>query len=184
MRIRSFLTLGAAAALVVGLWGSQPAAAEEDRGIRSTIFEADSYSYRLFQYPSSTTEFFMYPKGYVSFDAVNGKQWKINSDRSRYQLNHVRTGAHDVFPFLGGTNALYPEGLSVSFYTPDMRLLKSYERVRMDREYSVPHDGNDYERLIVKIESKGKENFDIRMSIWDPIDSVNAEPVAPESSRR
>lgn len=183
MRLRSFLTL-AAAALVIGLWGSQPAAAEDDRGVVSTISKDGSYSYRLFQYPSKVADFFMYPKSYVTFDAVNGKYWSVASTRAEYQLNHVRTGVADVLPFLDGRYALTPERLRVSFYTPDMRLLGTFNKIRVNHKYSVPRDGNDYERIIVKIESDAKENFDIKVSVWDPVDAVIAEPIPHQIYRR
>jgi hypothetical protein len=67
--------------------------------------------------------------------------------------------------------------LSVSFYTPDMRLLGHLDNVRLNRRYSVPRDGNHYERIVVKLESRAKENFDVKMRIWDPIDAVVAEPI-------
>jgi hypothetical protein len=176
MRIRSFLTL-AAFALVVGLWGSQPAAAEDDRGIVSTHSEHGSYSYRVFQYPSKVTNFFMYPHSYVTFDAAYGKYWEIESLRDKYELNYVRSGIADLLPMTDVRYAIIPERLTVSFYTPDMKLLGKQERVRVRRKYSIPRDGNDYERIIVKIESDGKENFDIKMRVWDPVDPVMAEPI-------
>jgi hypothetical protein len=176
MRFRSFLTL-VAAALVIGLWGSQPAAAEDDRGVMSTVTENGSHSYRKFQYPSKVSAFFMYPKSYVTFDAVYGKYWSFESTRDKYEINYVRSGWADVLPMLDGRYALYPERLSVSFYTPDMKLLGTLNKVRNARWYSVPQDGNDYERVIVKIESDCKENFDIKMSVWDPVDEIKAEPI-------
>ena len=176
MRYRSFLTL-VAAALVIGLWGSQPAAAEEDRGVVSTVTEHGSYSYRLFQYPSKVSNFFMYPNSYVTFDAAFGKYWSIESVRDHYELNYIRSGLADLLPMIDKRYALYPERLRVSFYTPDMKLLGTENRVRIDHQYSIPQDGNEYERIIVKIECEAKENFDIKMMVWDPIDEVKAEPI-------
>ncbi|HIB64845.1 MAG TPA: hypothetical protein EYO33_06995 [Phycisphaerales bacterium] len=176
MRLRSFLTL-VAAALVIGLWGSQPAAAEEDRGVVTSNTEHGTYSYRLFQYPSKTSNFFMYPQSYVTFDAANGKYWAIESSRIEYELDHLRTGVADVLPMLDNHTTMIPERLRVSFYTPDMKLLGTQERVRVDHKYSIPQDGNDYERLIVKIECEAKDNFDIKMMVWDPVDAVKAEPI-------
>lgn len=183
MRYRSFLTL-VAAALVIGLWGSQPAAAEDDRGVVSTVTEHGSYSYRVFQYPSKVANFFMYPQSYVTFDAAYGKYWSIESTRAEYELNHVRSGVADVLPMIDKRYAIIPERLRVSFYTPDMKLLGTQNRVRVDHKYSVPQDGNDYERVIVKIECEAKENFDIKMMVWDPIDEVKAEPIPHQVYRR
>ena len=177
MRLRSFFTPLAAVALVVGLWGSQPAAAEDDRGVRSTVSEHGSASYRVFQYPSKVSNFFMYPQSYVTFDATNGQYWSVESVRDKYEANFVRTGWADVLPMLDGRNALHPERLTVSFYTPDMKLLGTRTKIRIDHKYSVPRDGNDYERIIVKIESEARENFGIKMRVWDPVDSVIAEPI-------
>lgn len=176
MRFRSVLTL-VAAALMIGLWGSQPAAAEHDNGVESIVSEYGSYSYRMFQYPSRTTNFFMYPKSYVTFDAVHGKFWNIESTRAEYELNYVRSGWADVLPMLDDRMAASPERLRVSFYTPDMKLLGTTTRIRNHHKYSVPQDGNTYDRIIVKIECEAKENFDIKMNIWDPIDEVKAEPI-------
>lgn len=183
MRIRSIVTL-AALALVVGLWGSQPAAAEDDRGVVSTVTENGSYSYRKFQYPSKVSNFFMFPQSYVTFDAVNGKYWNVESTRAEYELNYVRSGWADVLPMLDERYALHPERLSVSFYTPDMKLLGTFKKIRINHKYSVPRDGNDYERLIVKIESEAKENFDIKMMVWDAVDPVMAEPIPHQVYRR
>ena len=183
MRLRSFLTV-AAAALVIGLWGALPAAAEDDRGVVSTIHANGSYSFRKYQYPSKTTDFFIYPKSYVTFDAVNGQYWSVDSARSEYELNYVRTGFMDVFPFLDGRYALTPERMDVSFYTPDMRLLGSFNKIRENHNYSVPRDRNDYERIIVKIESDAKENFSVKMNVWDPVDAIIAEPIPHQIYRR
>ena len=183
MRLRSILTV-ATAALVIGLWGALPAAAEDDRGVVSTVYKNGTYSYRLYQYPSNVANFFMYPKSYVTFDAVNGKYFSVDSTRTEYELNYVRDGFADVFPFLDGRYALTPERLRVSFYTPDMRLLGSFNKIRMNHKYSVPRDGNDYERIIVKIESDAKENFDVKVNVWDPVDAVIAEPIPHQIYRR
>lgn len=183
MRLRSFLTL-MAAALVIGLWGSQPAAAEEDRGVVSSVTEHGSYSYRLFQYPSKRSNFFMYPKSYVTFDAANGKFWAIDSTRIEYELGQNRSGIADVIPQIDNHATMIPERLRVSFYTPDMKLLGVQDRVRVDHKYSIPQDGNDYERLIVKIECEAKDNIDIKMMVWDPVDAVKAEPIPHQVYRR
>lgn len=176
MRLRSLLPL-AAAALAFGLWGAQPAAAEDDRGVASVINGQGSYSYRVFQYPSRVAGFFLYPQSYVTFDAVNGKYWEIESNRAEFWNNAPRTGLADVVPFTDPRNALLQEAITVSFYTPDMRLLGTWENCRMNRRYSVPRDGNDYERIVVKLECGAKENWDVKMRIWDPVDPVIAEPI-------
>lgn len=176
MRFRSLLPL-AAAALAFGLWGSQPAAAEDDRGTAAVVTGNGSYNYRVFQYPSRVAGFFMYPQSYVTFDVANGKYWEIESTRAEFWNNYPRTGLADVIPFTDTRTALHPEFITVSFYTPDMRYLGGMENVRMNRRYSVPRDGNNYERIVVKLESRAKENFDVKMRIWDPIDAVIAEPI-------
>ena len=183
MRFRSVLPL-AAAALAFGLWGSQPAAAEDDRGVASVVNGQGSYGYRVFQYPSRVAGFFMYPQSYVTYDVVNGKYWEIESNRAEFTNNFPRTGVADVIPFTDKRTALHPEFLTVSFYTPDMRLLGSVENIRTNRRYSVPRDGNDYERLVVKVECNAKENFDIKMRVWDPIDPVIAEPIPQQVYHR
>ena len=176
MRFRSLLPL-AAAALAFGLWGSQPAAAEDDRGVASVVNGQGSYSYRVFQYPSRVAGFFMYPQSYVTFDAANGKYWEVESNRAEYMNNYPRTGWADILPYTDPRNSLKQEMITISFYTPDMRLLKTWENIRMNRRYSLPRDGNDYERIVVKMESRAKDNFDLKMRIWDPVDAVMAEPI-------
>ncbi len=176
MRFRSVLSL-AAAALVNGLWGSKPAAAEADRGTVSTVSGEGTYKYRQFQYPSRTAGFFLYPHSYVTFDASNGKFFEIESTRVEYWNHHPRTGVSDVFPhIMDNRKALRPEQLTVSFYTPDMRLLGHVKNAKMNRRYSIPRDGNDYERIVVKLTCEARENVDVKMKIWDPIDAVIAEP--------
>lgn len=183
MRLRSILKV-AAVALVIGLWGALPAAAEDDRGVVSTVYKNGSYSFRHYQYPSKVTDFFMYPKTYVTFDAVNGEYWSIDSTRAEHYLNYTRSGWADLLPMTDERLALYPERLKVYFYTPDMRLLGSFNKVRPNRRYSIPRDGNDYDRIIVKITSDTKENYNIKMSVWDSIDSVMAEPMPQQIYRR
>lgn len=176
MRLRSLLPL-AAAALAIGLWGSQPAAAEQDRGVASVVNGHGTYGYRVFEYPSRVAGFFFYPQSYVTFDASNGKYWQLESNRAEFWNEHPRTGLADVFPFTDKRDSLRLEHISVSFYTPDMRLLGHQEDARMNRRYTLPRDGNDYERIVVKLECKAKDNYDIKMRIWDPIDPVMAEPI-------
>jgi hypothetical protein len=176
MRLRSILPL-AVAALAFGLWGSQPAAAEDDRGVAAVVNGTGTYNYRIFDYPSRVAGFFLYPQSYVTFDVANGKYFEIESNRAEFWNNFPRTGLADVFPWTDKRNALHPEMITVSFYTPDMRLLGSTENIRMNRRYSVPRDGNNYERIVVKLESAGKENWDVKMRIWDPVDPVIAEPI-------
>lgn len=183
MRLRSLLPL-AAAVFAFGLLYSQPASAEDDRGVASVINGQGSYAYRVFQYPSRVAGFFMYPQSYVTFDAANGKYWEIESNRAEYWNNYPRTGLADIVPFTDKRTALVPEQLKVSFYTPDMRLLGHWDSVRLNRRYSVPRDGNNYERIVVKIESTTKENFDVKMRVWDPIDAVIAEPIPHQVYRR
>lgn len=176
MRLRSLLTL-ATAALAIGLLCSQPVSAEDDRGVASVVNGQGSYSYRVFQYPSRVAGFFMYPQSYVTFDSVNGKYWEIESNKAEFWNNYPRSGLADLVPFTDKRTALHQEQISISFYTPDMRLLGKWDKVRMNRRYSVPRDGNNYERIVVKIESRAKENFDIKLRVWDPIDPVIAEPI-------
>jgi hypothetical protein len=119
----------------------------------------------------------MYPQSYVTFDAANGKYWEVESNRAEFWNNYPRTGLADVIPYTDPRSALKQEAITISFYTPDMRLLKTWENIRMNRRYSIPRDGNDYERIVVKMESRAKENFDIKLRIWDPVDAVIAEPI-------
>lgn len=177
MRIRTLLPV-LAAALFLGMWGSQPAAAEDDRGVSSLVNRYGSESYRVFDYPSRVASFFLYPHSYVTFDASNGKYWLLESHRTTfYENNFPRTGWDDIFGGADERDALYPEHISVSFYTPDMRLLGSWDKVRANRRYSIPRDGNNYERLVVKIECEAPDNWDVKFRIWDPVDAVVAEPI-------
>ena len=47
----------------------------------------------------------------------------------------------------------------------------------------MPRDGNDYERLICRLECNGTENYDIKMRILDAVDPVMAEPQPNERYR-
>ncbi len=172
MRCKSFLMV-MVAAVVVGL---APVSAEDLIGTRSDVTELGPYRYKVYQYPSHVTSFFFYPQSYVTFDAVNGKYWSVESHRFRYEMI-PRLGSYDVFPTLStGYRPLRPEQLAVHFYTPDMKLLGSFPEVYANRRYSIPRDGNDYERIVVRMESDSEMNWDLKMRIWDPVDPVMAEP--------
>ncbi|MEW6281202.1 MAG: hypothetical protein AB1758_21505, partial [Candidatus Eremiobacterota bacterium] len=168
-------------AMMTGLlMGGQPARAEDDLGTISKISEWGPYRYKVYQYPSRTTSFFFYPKSYVTFDVRNGKYWMIESVRFDYQpMDNVGWGRL----FSLGYRYRTPENLRVYFYTPDMKVLGEVEDPRCNRVYSIPRDGNDYERIVVKIESHSAWNWDLKMLVWDPVDPVIAEPIPTNTYR-
>ena len=180
MRLRPLATVAVMATMAVGVFclGQSPASAEADLGIhKKTYLWWGSNSYKVYQYPSKTNSFFFYPHTFVTFDVVNGKYWMMEHGRLEYELAKDNT-VQEVFPgFKDWPNALNPELLTVSYFTPDMKTLGSFKNVRVGHTYSVPHDGNDYERLICKIEFNGKTNMDMKLRLWDPVDPVIAEPM-------
>ncbi len=182
MKSKSLLS-ALAAVIAIGLFCGGSASAEEMVKSVADITENGSYRYKLYHYPSSASAFFFIPHSYVTFDAVNGKYWKIESHRMRYEMI-PRLGWYDLFPLGTGYHPMKPEKLDVFFYTPDMKLLGSFEDVYCNRRYSIPRDGNDYERIVVKIVCESEENQDLKMFIWDPVDAVMAEPVPRSVYRR
>ncbi len=182
MRLRPLMSLMMTSALALGLFcvGPSPVSGEEDLGSANKVTEYGPYRYKLFCYPTKTTAFFMIPHSYVTFDIVNGKYWTIESPRFEYEMSTNNTDFTGIIGFLpyGRGRALLPEKLSVTFYTPDMKVLGSYDETRCDHIYSVPRDGNDYERIICRIECNAEWNWDVKMRVYDAVDPVMAEPMA------
>lgn len=142
-----------------------------------------AYRYRTFQYPSRNTGFFMYPKSYVTFDIVNGKYWQIEHPRVQMEISPTNNPETVFPPIVTKTSPLRYERLSVTLFTPDMQVLGKYDNIRMRHTYNIPKDGNDYERLICRIECDGEDNFDIKMRVLDAVDPVMAEPIPGERFR-
>lgn len=182
MSLRRFLSLVVATAMAVGLFCAVPAVAEDDLGVVSTITESGPYRYKLYEYPSSTTSFFFYPETYVTFDVVNGKYWWLETNRAKYEMVEA-PGMLQVFPMWQDYSPLRPSKLRVYFYTPDMKLLGYYDEVYTQRLYSIPRDGNDYERIVAKIECHSDQNWDAKVKVWDPVDPVIAEPIPSQTYR-
>ena len=180
MKLRPLVSFMMASAMVLGLFcvGPSPVSGEEDLGTANVVTEWGPYRYKLFCYPTKTTSFFMMPHSYVTFDTVNGKYWIIESLRYEYEMHTAPAdGFYNVIPY-GRPRALRPEKISVTFYTPDMKQLGHYDQVRTDHIYSVPRDGNDYERIICRMECDAEWNWDVKMRMWDAIDPVMSEPTA------
>jgi len=176
------MSLMMTSALALGLFcvGPSPVSGEEDLGSANKVTEWGPYRYKLFCYPTKTTAFFMIPHSYVTFDIVNGKYWIVESPRFEYEMHTNMsdfTGLVGVIDW-GRQRALRPERLTVTFYTPDMKQLGSFDQFRTDHVYPIPRDGNDYERIICRIECDGEWNWDIKMRVWDAVDPVMSEPMA------
>lgn len=185
MKVRPWMSAAAAATMALGLFciGPSPAAAEDL--IQNTQVSNDwgSFRYKLFQYPGRNNGFFMMPKSYVTFDVVNGKFWQIEHPRAEYEIKPGGNPEHVFPPIAQVQSPIRYERLSVTFFTPDMKSLGHFDQARIRHTYSVPRDGNDYERLIVRIESDCEDNIDIKMRVWDAVDAVMSEPIPGERYR-
>lgn len=182
MTLRPLASLMLLSALMTGLLvGAQPARAEDDLGTVNKITEWGPYRYKLYEYPSRTTSFFVYPESYVTFDIHNAKYWMVESARFDYSPTSY-DGWETLFGM--GYRTLRPEKLHIYFYTPDMKLLGELHNFRCGVSYSIPRDGNDYERIVVKIECDSDQNWDLKMLVWDPVDPVIAEPIPQDTFRQ
>lgn len=184
MKLRRWMSYVAAGVAALGLFclGPSPATAEEELGVTTKITDWGPLRYRAFQYPSRSTGFMFYPNSYVTFDVVNGKYWMIESNRMDYEMHHISGWTH-LFPFAFSPKAIRPEQIDVTFYTPDMRELAHFDKIRAFHLISIPRDGNDYERIVCRMECHGEQNWDIKMRVWDAIDPVMAEPIGGARSR-
>lgn len=176
-----FKSLALASVIAIGLLGggSGPAKGEEDLGTITRTTEFGPYRYKIYNYPSKTNAFLMYPQSYVTFDMVNGNFWQIESPRWFYDDQLMGSSG---LTFVAGSYyplAQRPDKLAVTFYTPDMKQLGRYDGpVRAEHYLPVPRDGNDYERIICKIECESEWHWDIKMRVWDSVDPVMAEPMS------
>ena len=187
MRLRPLASLAVAATVALGVFcfGQSPAKAEADLGVhKKTHTWWGTNSYKTYQYPSKSNSFFFFPNSYVTFDVVNGKYWMFEHARLEYEQTRNNTLEHVLPGFKEWPNALNPEKIDLTFYTPDMRVLAVFKNTRVGHIYSVPRDGNDYERLIVKVECRGETNMDMKMRLWDAVDPVMAEPMINDREGR
>jgi hypothetical protein len=184
MKLRRLLSLTALAGLTAGLMflGPRPAVAEEEVGNQvQHDAEWGSLGYRVYQYPSTKNSFSFTPKSYVSFDVVNGKFFMLEHFRQDYET-HASPGIAQVLPYISYPYpfALRYDAVKVSFFTPDLKPLHEFNEVRPYHKYSIPRDGNDYERIICRIENGDSiDNRSYKMRVWDEIDPVQAEPNEP-----
>jgi hypothetical protein len=189
MNLRRLLSLTAVAGIAAGLMclGPRPAAAEEDIGTE-TVHDGQtgSVTYHTYEYPSTKNSFSFSPNSYVSFDLVNGKWFELEHFRVNYE-EHTSPGLAQVFPegpYPFPYALRYDAMTKVSFYTPDLKLLHSYSIVRPGHKYSIPKDGNDYERVICRLEygtDDKVDNASYKMRVWDEVDPVQSEPLNPGS---
>ena len=185
MKFRPWMSAAAVATMALGLFcfGPSPVAAEEQVTPSQVYDDWGSARYKTFQYPGRNNAFFMYPKSYVTFDVVNGKYWSIDHPRAEFQIKPSNNAYNVFMPFVPHPRTVTYESFTVTFYTPDMKVLGIFPNIRNRFTYSMPRDGNDYERLICKIECDGEDNYDIKMRILDAIDPVMAEPLPNERYR-
>jgi hypothetical protein len=125
----------------------------------------------------------MYPKSYVTFDIVNGKYWMMDYPRAEYTLKPRNEPEHVFPPVAQAPSTIRYEQLTVTLYTPDMKVLGHFPNIRNRYKYSIPRDGNDYERLIARVECECEDNIDIKFKVWDAIDPIMAEPMPNEKYR-
>lgn len=161
-------------------FGAAPAAAEEDLGTVNSVTEWGSFRYRMYQYPSKVSSFFFYPESFVKFDIRNGKFFSIESPRFTYKI----TPQNDVDQILGMVGPQdSPEKFNIIFYTPDMVEIGRMDGVRPNRMLSMPVSGQKHDRLVVRLECHSEANWDVKFSVWEPVDSVVAEPIHPPQVR-
>ncbi len=184
MKIRPLAAFAVAATMAAGVFcfGPNSATAEtllkygpanrQHEAVRKIDGEWGSMSYKLYAYPSMT------------FDVVNGKYWSLKHARMEYEVEKRNPWQHVVPLVVPQPSALNQEKVTVSFYTPDMKLLETFPNTRVGHTYSVPRDGNDYERVICKIEFEGRYNQDMRMKVWDAVNPVMAEPLNADREGR
>lgn len=185
MKFKVWMSAAAVATMALGLFcfGPSPVSAEEQVTPAQVTNEIGTNRYKVFQYPGRNNSFLMYPQSYVTFDIVNGKFFRIDHPRAEYQLKRDSRPDHVFGIFIDYPKIVNYEELTVTLYTPDMKVLGIFPNVRSRMYYSIPRDGNDYERLICKIECNGEDNYDIKMQVRDAIDPVIAEPVPNERYR-
>ena len=178
MKLKRWMSYAMVAAMGVGLFcfGPSPATAEDEIGTQSEVSVWGPLRYKTYQYPSKSTGFFFFPKSYVTFDIVNGKYWQVESTRVDYQVPNSN-GWDMVFPLFTRKKNMRPEQMSATFYTPDMKVLGTFNYFQANHKLSIPRDGNDYERIICRLECNGDQNWDVKMRVWDAIDPVIAEPI-------
>lgn len=196
MKFRPLAAFAVAATMAAGVFcfGPNPASAEtkiqygpanrSHDTVRKVDGEWGSMSYKVFAYPSMDNGFFFYPNSFVTFDVVNGKYWVLKHARMEYEVEPRNPWEHVVPMLVPQPAALNQEKVTVSFYTPDMKLLETFPQARVGHIYSVPRDGNDYERVICKIEFEGRYNQDMRMKVWDAVNPVMAEPLSADREGR
>jgi hypothetical protein len=179
------MSAAAVATMALGLFcfGPSPVSAEEQVSPAQVNNDWGSTRYKTFQYPGRNNAFFMYPKSYVTFDVVNGKYWSIDHPRAEFQIVPSNNTYNVLMPFIPHPKTVNFERFTVTFYTPDMKVLGIFPDIRNRYTYSMPRDGNDYERLICRLECDGKDNYDIKMRVLDAIDPVMAEPLPNERYR-
>lgn len=160
-----------------------PAMAEEEMGQESYRSGLGPFTYNVVQYPSHNSNFFFYPESYVEFDAKNGKYWMF--EVSYFNMSNVtsRNPVNDLWGMGLSNSAL--TSFDVKFYSPDGKLLGSFNNVDVNSPFSVPRDGEKYDHVKVRIESHSQQNLDGRFMVWDPVDAVVASPIkdCPDNTR-
>lgn len=179
-RLNVALVLLAALTLGVLAFGASPAAAEDDLGTVNQITEWGPFRYKVYQYPSRVSSFFFYPESYVTFDIRNGKYWMIESPRFTMEIEQ-NNSVNNVIGIPEPYQRL--ENFTVRFYTPDMQLLGEVENPKPNRVLSLPRDGNNYDHIVVRLESHSPQNWDVKFLVWDPVEPVIAEPIPSPSFR-
>lgn len=153
--------------------GAAPAMADESMKTVNLVTEFGPYTYSVYEYPSYNTSFFFYEKSYVEFDVVNGTSWRIEAPKAMVHKEPAAPGET-----LLGTGRTYNsvENLDVYFYAPDGTLLATRKNARLSDNYSFPRE-RKYDKVRVRIESRGVQNLDAKFIVWDPVNPVVAKPI-------
>lgn len=172
-------TLFMLASLSVGFVAatSAPAAAEENLydGTSSVWAFRGEFQYNVKAYPSISQSFMFYPNSYVEFDAVNGQYWQIEGPRYNKTTDSDDSNGRLLLGFGGGTRSM--ESFTVKFYAPDGSEIATAKDPKLNCVYSFPRNGQQYDRVKVRIESRSPQNFDAKFFVWSPVNPVMAKPI-------
>lgn len=172
-------TLVASTLVVLALAGGlmrSPAHAEENLGEHNIITDIGNYKYVTYLYPNLNQAFYL-PKQYETrFDIHNSKFWKIEY----YEV--YGEGRSYMVPAIDMNSPQYVTlRFDVSFYTPRGELIHTYNQLRPNWWYAVPHNTTslEYDRLQVRIRNRTRESRDFRFLVLDPVDPVKGTPIPP-----
>ncbi|MBQ7529203.1 hypothetical protein IJT10_04805 [bacterium] len=149
-----------------------PAMAEKTVNVNT---DNGPYVYSVYQYPSYNTSFFFYQNSYVEFDVKNGKFWMIEAPK--FNLSNDRTSSRPNLWNFGGNPYHSVDDFTVTFYSPEGKVIGSRSNAKSGDTYSFPRCGENYDKVRVRIESRADRNIDAKFIIWEAVNPVMAKPL-------